>query len=72
MKTTKKCHKSTQELVTFFYELPTLTRDVTCSELYRDGENIFVSFCQKNTLLQVEKISTLNSSLTNNGKNEEW
>ena len=27
-----------------------LTCDVICSKLYRDGENMLVSFCQTNTL----------------------
>ena len=28
-----------------------MTGDVTCSKLWRDGENILLTFCQMNTLL---------------------
>ena len=28
-----------------------MTRDVTCSKLWREGENILLTFCQMNTLL---------------------
>ena len=34
----------------FYYKLAPLTRDVICTKLYRDGENILVSICQANTL----------------------
>ena len=33
-----------------FYELATLTHDVTCSKLQRDEENILVPFCLTNAL----------------------
>ena len=33
-----------------YSKLATLTCDVTCSKLQRDGENILVPFCQTNTL----------------------
>ena len=34
----------------FFNELATLTCDVACSKLKRDGENMVVLFCQTNIL----------------------
>ena len=37
--------------MTFFYELATLTIDVTCAKAFRDGENILVSFCQMSALI---------------------
>ena len=45
----------------FSYVLTPLTRDVICSKLYRDGENILVSFCQTNTLLRlrVEQLQSI-------------
>ena len=34
-----------------FYVLATLTRDVICSKLWRDGANILAPSCQMNTFL---------------------
>ena len=44
--------KYIKALNNLFYELAALTRDVICSKLWRDRENILVLFCQTNTLLQ--------------------
>ena len=52
IRTTKMPKKYIKALNNLFYELAPLTRDVICSKLWRDRENILVLFCQTNTLLQ--------------------
>ena len=45
----KRCIKA---LCNFFYEIAPLTHDnLICSKLWKDGENMLVSFCQTNILL---------------------
>ena len=48
--TTRMLKTYMKALKNIFYELAPLIRDVTCSKLSRDGENILMSFCQTNTL----------------------
>ena len=55
MKNKKNIKKYIKESNKKFYEFTPLLRDVICSKLSREGENILVLFCQTSTLLVSNK-----------------